>query len=143
MGRHDWPWFLIHFLPHSLPEQKPPAQGAFMSVETSKFSVHFSLSVCMCSGSQEFYHLLQATVRHVLAARRGPLGFLKIHTSQNGCTSLDLIFVEILISSDLLQDSKKFLIIEKKFLAVSHGIWNFSSLIRDQTCTPCVGSTES
>ena len=67
-----------------------------MSVETSKFSVHFSLSVCMCSGSQEFYHLLQATVRHVLAARRGPLGFLKIHTSQNGCTSLDLIFVEII-----------------------------------------------
>ena len=70
---------------------------------------------------------------HVLAARRGPLGFLKIQTSHYGCTSLDLIFVEILISSDLLQDSKKFLIIEKKFLAVSHGIWDFSSLIRDQT----------
>lgn len=57
---------------------------------------------------------------HVLAARRGPLGFLKIQTSLNGCASLDLIFVEISISSDLLQDSEKFLIIEKKIFWQYH-----------------------
>ena len=30
-----------------------------------------------------------------------------------------------------------------KFLATSHGMWDLSSLTRDQTCAPCSGSAES
>ena len=29
------------------------------------------------------------------------------------------------------------------FLATPHGMWDLSSLTRDQTCAPCSGSTES
>ena len=29
------------------------------------------------------------------------------------------------------------------FLAMPHGMWDLNSLTRDQTCTPCIGSTES
>ena len=29
------------------------------------------------------------------------------------------------------------------FLAVVHGLWDFSSQIQDQTCTPCSGTTKS
>lgn len=96
------PWSLAISLPHSLPgaEATATCTGTFTSVETSKFSVHFPQ--CICVQEPEFYRFLQAT-GDTCFGRRGPLGFLKIQTSLNGCASLDLIFVEILISSDLLQ----------------------------------------
>ena len=37
----------------------------------------------------------------------------------------------------ILLFKKKFFLI---FLAVQHGMWDLSSLTRDQTCTPCTGS---
>ena len=31
----------------------------------------------------------------------------------------------------------------KKFLAMPHDMWDLSSLTRDQTCAPCIGSADS
>ena len=33
--------------------------------------------------------------------------------------------------------------LDSLFLAKPHGLWDLSSLTRDQTCTPCIGRVES